>query len=64
MRVTRSEAPARVPWVWLLDVLLVCAAGLVVGLLIGRGGDVELMGIKVSVHGLYTPVLLLDDPWR
>jgi hypothetical protein len=59
VRVTRSASPGRVPWVWLLDVLLVCAAGLVAGLLIGRGGDVDVMGIKVSVRGLYTPVLLL-----
>src|SRR5262245_10540508 len=59
VRVTRGPARKHVPWVWLLNVLLVCAAGLVAGLLIGRGGDVGLMGVKVSVRGLYTPVLLL-----
>jgi hypothetical protein len=59
VRVSRSPVRKRVPWVWLLDVLLVCAAGLVAGLLVGRGGDVELLGVKVSVRGLYTPVLLL-----
>ena len=37
----------------------VCAAGLVAGLLVGRGGDVDLMGVKISLRGLYTPVLLL-----
>jgi hypothetical protein len=59
VRVTRSASPARVPWLWLIDVLLVCAAGLVAGLLVGRGGDMELFGLTVSVRGLYTPVLLL-----
>jgi hypothetical protein len=59
VRVTRSPVRKRVPWVWLLDVVLVCAAGLVAGLLIGRGGDVDLMGVKISLRGLYTPVLLL-----
>jgi hypothetical protein len=59
VRVTRGATRKRVPWVWLLDVLLVCAAGLVGGLLVGRGGDMELLGVKISVRGLYTPVLLL-----
>jgi hypothetical protein len=59
VRVTRSPVRKRVPWVWLLDVVLVCTAGLVAGLLVGRGGDVDLMGLKISVRGLYTPVLLL-----
>jgi hypothetical protein len=59
IRVTRSPSRARAPWIWLLDVLLVCVAGLVGGLLIGRGGDVELLDVKISVRGLYTPVLLL-----
>ena len=59
VRVTRSPVRKRVPWVWLLDVVLVCAAGLVAGLLVGRGGDVDLMGVKISLRGLYTPVLLL-----
>jgi hypothetical protein len=59
VRVTRATSRKRVPWVWLLDVVLVCATGLVGGLLVGRGGDVDLMGLKFSVRGLYTPVLLL-----
>ena len=59
VRVTRSPVRVRLPWVWLLDVALVCLAGLVAGLLAGRGGDVDLMGVRVSVRGLYTPVFLL-----
>lgn len=59
VRVTRQQTRTRVPWVWLVDVLLVCVAGLVGGLLIGRGGDVDVLGVKISVRGLYTPVLLL-----
>ncbi|MGH9383161.1 MAG: hypothetical protein ACRD2N_02560 [Vicinamibacterales bacterium] len=59
VRVTRDPSRARVPWVWLVDVLLVCAAGLVGGLLLGRGGEVDVLGVTISVRGLYTPVLLL-----
>ncbi len=33
--------------------------GLIVGLLLGRGGELELLGVPISVRGLYTPVLML-----
>jgi hypothetical protein len=60
IRVTRAPAPvARQPWVWLLDVLIVCLGGLVVGLALGRGGDFDVLGISVHVKSLYTPVLVL-----
>lgn len=60
VRVTRAPAPpARRPWVWLLDVLIVCFGGLVVGLALGRGGNFEVLGVAVHMTSLYTPVLAL-----
>lgn len=60
VRITRAPAPApRRPWVWLLNVLLVSFAGLVAGLVLGRGGDFEVLGFSVTVRSLYTPVLVL-----
>ncbi len=60
LRVTRAATPApRRPWVWLLDVLIVCLGGLVTGLAFGRGGDFEVLGISVHMRSLYTPVLVL-----
>ncbi|OFW47883.1 MAG: hypothetical protein A3J29_03450 [Acidobacteria bacterium RIFCSPLOWO2_12_FULL_67_14b] len=60
VRVTRTAAPPlRRPWVWLLDVLIVCLGGLVIGLAAGRGGDFTVLGIPVHARSLYTPVLIL-----
>lgn len=61
IRVTRAtgDAPRRRPWVWLLDVLIVCFGGLVAGLALGRGGNFEVLGISVHMRSLYTPVLVL-----
>ena len=50
-----SPAPVR----WILNVLLVSVAGLVAGLLFGPGGQFQILGIPVSIRGLYTPVFLL-----
>lgn len=47
------------PGLWLLDLCIVLAAALVVGLLAGRGGRFELFGVPVSVRGLWGPVALL-----
>ena len=57
--VTRRQPLHAVPWVWLLDSSILLAAGLVLGLAFGRGGQLELLGFQVSVRGLYTPVLVL-----
>lgn len=46
-------------WRWTLDVLILSVAGLVVGLLFGRGGRFELFGLNVSIRGLYTPMFVL-----
>lgn len=59
IEVTRRETLRRVPWVWVLDVVLLSMAGLIAGLAFGRGGRVDLFGVQVSVRGLYTPMLLL-----
>jgi hypothetical protein len=49
----------RGPRVWMLDLCIVLAGGLVVGLAFGRGGRFNLLGLPVSIRGLYGPVLLL-----
>jgi hypothetical protein len=59
LRVTRSPQPVRRPWLWVIDVLIVCLGGLIVGLVIGRGGEFTLLGIPVHVRSLYNPVLIL-----
>ena len=43
----------------MLDLVIVLAGGLVVGLALGRGGRLDFFGLPVSVRGLYTPILLL-----
>ena len=42
-----------------LDLLLVCVSGLVVSLLVTRGWQFSVLGVTMSVRGLYTPMLLL-----
>ena len=59
VHITRRAHVATVPWVWLLNVLILTMGGLVVGLLFGRGAKLELWGLPISVRGLYTPVLML-----
>ena len=60
VRVTRN-APATHsrPWIWVIDVLIVCLAGLIVGLAVGRGGEFTVLGVAVRVRSLYNPVLAL-----
>lgn len=49
----------RVGWRALLDVAIVCMAGLIVGILIRGGGRFTVFGMRISVTHLYTPVLAL-----
>jgi hypothetical protein len=58
-RITRTTWHTPRPWLWLLDVLIVCFGGLIVGLVAGRGGEFTLLGVPVHVRSLYTPVLVL-----
>lgn len=41
-----------------LDVVLVCLAGLIAGVLVGGGRRIEIFTIRISMTRLYTPVLL------
>lgn len=52
-----ARPEVRVGWRALLDVLLLCLAGLIVGIVVSGGGQFELFGLRVSVVRLYTPVL-------
>ncbi len=44
---------------WMLDLVIVLAVALVVGLAFGRGGRLSVLGLPISVRGLYTPILVL-----
>lgn len=59
LEVSRRQSFNHVPWVWVVDVLILVMSGLVVGLAFGRGGRLEVLGLQVSVRGLYTPVFVL-----
>ena len=43
----------------LVDLAIVCLAGLIVGMVLRGGGQVDVFGIRVSFTRLYTPVLML-----
>ena len=54
--------PAEVRRVWpraLVDLAIVCLGGLIVGIILRGGGQVDVLGIRVSFTRLYTPVLML-----
>lgn len=59
VRFDTRPASARVSWRWPLDLAIILVAGLTAGLLAGGGGRIELFGLRLSVHGLYTPMFLL-----
>ncbi|HET9706111.1 MAG TPA: hypothetical protein VFP85_18850 [Vicinamibacterales bacterium] len=59
LRVTRPATSSRPLWAWLLDVLIGCFGGLIVGLVVSRGGEFTLLGVPVHVRSLYNPVLIL-----
>ena len=59
LRISRSPAATPRAWVWLVDVLLICFGGLIIGLILGRGGEFTLLGVPVHVRSLYTPVFAL-----
>ncbi|MBI2186646.1 MAG: hypothetical protein HYU37_05905 [Acidobacteria bacterium] len=53
-----ADAPLRAAR-WTLDVLLFCAAGLVLTMVVSGGWQFTLLGRVTSVRSLYTPMLLL-----
>ncbi len=59
VRVTYETTPASKPWRWTFNTLIVCVSGLIVSLLVGPGGRFDLLGMPVSIRGLYTPMFML-----
>ena len=57
VRMERHRSP--MPLARVLDVLMLCLAGLVFGILVSGGRRVQLLGITVSMRSAYTPMLLL-----
>ena len=57
--ITRRERAAPRVWTWVLDVVIVCLAGLIAGLAFGRGGEFTLLGLPVRMRSFYNPVLIL-----
>ena len=55
----RREAAAPVPLRASLDVAIMCLAGVIVAIILGGGGRIELLGLRVSMTRLYTPMLVL-----
>jgi hypothetical protein len=54
-----AARPVAIGWRALLDVCIICLAGLIAGIVVRGGGRFEILGITVSMHRLYTPVLAL-----
>ncbi|MDQ3441467.1 MAG: hypothetical protein M3478_14080, partial [Planctomycetota bacterium] len=59
MRLTLGKTTAPATLRWALNVLVLAVAGLVLGLVVGKGGQFEILGLSLSIRGLYTPVLVL-----
>ncbi|HYE87268.1 MAG TPA: hypothetical protein VEA16_12995 [Vicinamibacterales bacterium] len=59
IRITRSERTAPRAWKWVLDVAIVCLAGLIAGMALGRGGEFTVLGMPVRMRTLYNPMLIL-----
>jgi hypothetical protein len=59
LRFTRAEHGAPRAWKWLLDVAIVCLAGLIAGLSFGRTGEFTVLGIPIRLRTLYNPVMAL-----
>lgn len=59
LRFTRDGRAAPRPWIWVVDVLMVCVGGLITGLVLGWRGEFTMVGIPIHVRSLYTPVLVL-----
>ena len=52
----RAAAIQRTWWPYLVDLLLLCVAGLIAGIALRGGGRVDLFGLRISMTRLYTPV--------
>jgi hypothetical protein len=67
--VDRRPAPVQHRWwPYVIDLGLLCVAGLITGIMLRGGGRLELFGVRISITRLYTPVfvftiLLLLRAW-
>jgi len=59
LTIRRRSEPVVPALRWTLDVLLFCAAGLVLSLVVSGGWQFNVLGRVASMRSLYTPVLLL-----
>ena len=59
VRVTRDATRSIESVPRALDLLLVCVGGFAASLLVSRGWRLTVLGISISAHELYTPMLLL-----
>ena len=44
---------------WGLDVLILCVAGFIVAIITGGGWSLTVMGHRLTIHSLYTPMMVL-----
>jgi hypothetical protein len=54
----RPEPVRRIWWTAVVNLLLICVFGLILGIALRGGGRVEAFGFRISVTRLYTPVLV------
>ena len=59
MTLERRLAPNRRPVPWALDVMLLCAAGLVAAMAISGGWEMRFLGRVARMRSLYTPMLVV-----
>ena len=57
IEISLRDLSARMRWRHVIDLLLVCLAGLIAGIVIRGGGRFEMWGLRVSVTHLYNPVM-------
>lgn len=57
----RPLSVQRVWWRTAFDLLLLCLAGLIVGIGLRGGGRLELLGLRISMTRLYTPMFLFTS---
>ncbi|HZG68566.1 MAG TPA: hypothetical protein VEZ12_17615, partial [Herpetosiphonaceae bacterium] len=54
----RPEPVRRIWWTAVVNLLMICVFGLILGIALRGGGRVEMFGLRISVTRLYTPVLV------
>jgi Predicted membrane protein (DUF2079) len=59
-RPTGEAAPRRLKFVRFVDIAVLIVAGFIVGMTIRGGGPIMMLGLRVSMRTLYTPVLVLS----